>query len=75
MSARSDGQSISSGVSFRHSRHKSGQSGGKISRPLRAMAGLGPQGNGGHTGKEDMDLASFNLQVERAALLIYRLTR
>lgn len=42
---------------------------------LGAMAGLGHQGNGGNTVKEDMDLASFNLQVERAALMIYRLTR
>ena len=46
-----------------------------VAKYLDAMAGLGPQGNGGHTVKEDMDLASFNLQVERAALLIYRLTR
>jgi glutamate carboxypeptidase len=46
-----------------------------VAKYVDAMAGLGPQGNGGHTVKEDMDLASFNLQVERAALLIYRLTR
>lgn len=46
-----------------------------VAKYVDAIAGLGPQGNGGHTSKEDMDLASFNLQVERAALMIYRLTR
>ncbi|MBA3645588.1 MAG: M20/M25/M40 family metallo-hydrolase [Gemmatimonadaceae bacterium] len=46
-----------------------------VAQYVDGMAGLGPQGNGGHTVKEDLDLASWNLQVERAALMIYRLTR
>lgn len=46
-----------------------------VAKYVDGMAGLGTQGNGGHTVKEDMDLKSFNLQVERAALMIYRLTR
>ncbi|MDQ6718713.1 MAG: M20/M25/M40 family metallo-hydrolase [Gemmatimonadota bacterium] len=46
-----------------------------VAKYVDGMAGLGSQGNGGHTVKEDMDLKSFNLQVERAALMIYRLTR
>lgn len=46
-----------------------------VAKYVDGIAGLGPQGTGGHTVKEEMDLASFNLQVERAALMIYRLTR
>ena len=46
-----------------------------VAKYVDGIAGLGPQGSGGHTVKEEMDLASFNLQVERAALMIYRLTR
>ena len=46
-----------------------------VAKYVDGIAGLGPQGTGGHTVKEVMDLASFNLQVERAALMIYRLTR
>ena len=46
-----------------------------VAKYVDGMAGLGTQGNGGHTVNEDLDLKSFNLQVERAALMIYRLTR
>lgn len=37
--------------------------------------GLGAEGWGGHAPGETMSLASFERQVQRAALLIYRLTR
>ena len=40
-----------------------------------ALAGLGANGSGAHAPGERIDLESFPLQVKRAALLIYRLTR
>jgi glutamate carboxypeptidase len=40
-----------------------------------ALAGLGANGGGAHSANETIDLESFPLQVKRAALLIYRLTR
>ena len=39
------------------------------------LAGLGMPGSGAHTPSESTDLAALPLQVKRAALLIYRLTR
>lgn len=40
-----------------------------------ALAGLGANGGGAHGPGETIDLESFPLQIKRAALLIYRLTR
>lgn len=40
-----------------------------------SLAGLGAYGEGGHSPRERLDLASLPLAVKRAALLIYRLTR
>jgi glutamate carboxypeptidase len=40
-----------------------------------ALAGLGANGAGAHGPNETVDLESFPLQIKRAALLIYRLTR
>lgn len=40
-----------------------------------SLAGLGPAGSGAHTRKERMDIAHLRVATERAALLIYRLTR
>ena len=40
-----------------------------------ALAGLGANGSGAHAPGERIDLETFPLQVKRAALLIYRLTR
>jgi glutamate carboxypeptidase len=39
------------------------------------LAGLGPVGTGAHSTQETLDLASLVKQTERAALLIYRLSR
>lgn len=39
------------------------------------LDGLGAMGNGGHTPDEDVDLATIPQQIQRAAILIYRLTR
>lgn len=39
------------------------------------LDGLGAMGNGGHTPDEDVDLATISQQIQRAAILIYRLTR
>jgi glutamate carboxypeptidase len=39
------------------------------------LAGLGMRGEGGHTPDESVDLRTLPLQVKRAALLVYRLTR
>ncbi len=39
------------------------------------LAGLGPYGEGGHTPDERVDLESIPRAVQRAAILIYRLTR
>lgn len=40
-----------------------------------ALAGLGANGSGAHGPNERIDLESLPLQIKRAALLIYRLTR
>ena len=40
-----------------------------------ALDGLGPIGEGGHTPNEQLDLNSLREASERAAILIYRLTR
>jgi glutamate carboxypeptidase len=40
-----------------------------------AMDGLGADGFGSHTPKEEVNLNSLPMQTERAAVLIYRLTR
>nr|AIA18949.1 Peptidase family M20/M25/M40 [uncultured bacterium] len=39
------------------------------------LAGLGPTGSGAHTAEERIALSSLPIQTERAAVLIYRLTR
>ncbi len=46
-----------------------------VSEKLDCLDGLGTMGNGGHTPEEDMDLPSLHILIERAAILIYRLTR
>ncbi len=46
-----------------------------VAKYVASMAGLGTNGEGGHTSHETMDIPSFNTQVKRAALMIYRLTR
>jgi glutamate carboxypeptidase len=40
-----------------------------------ALAGLGPVGNGAHSVEEELDLRTLTVAAERAAILIYRLTR
>ncbi len=40
-----------------------------------AIDGLGPQGEDGHTVEETLDLTSIVPAIQRAAILIYRLTR
>jgi glutamate carboxypeptidase len=40
-----------------------------------ALDGIGPAGSGSHGLEETIDLTTFPIAVERAALLIYRLTR
>lgn len=40
-----------------------------------SLAGLGPLGTGGHSIDETMDISSLPIQTERAALLMYQLTR
>jgi len=42
---------------------------------LDALCGLGPVGAGAHSVREDLDLASLPVATERAAVLLYRLTR
>lgn len=39
------------------------------------LAGMGPNGEGGHTPNESLDLDSIPVAVQRAAILIYRLSR
>jgi glutamate carboxypeptidase len=39
------------------------------------LVGMGPVGSGDHTVRETMDISSLKIQTQRAALLIYRLTR
>jgi glutamate carboxypeptidase len=40
-----------------------------------ALAGLGANGEGGHTPNESLELDSMTLAIKRAAILIYRLSR
>ena len=40
-----------------------------------SIDGLGPHGSGGHTPDEAIDLATWPVTMQRAAILIYRLTR
>jgi glutamate carboxypeptidase len=42
---------------------------------VSGIGGLGAHGTGSHTERETVDLATLPQQIERAALLIYRLTR
>lgn len=46
-----------------------------VADDIPALDGLGVMGGGAHTPQETMDLRSFKLLTQRAALLIYRLTR
>ncbi len=46
-----------------------------ISQYVDALDGLGAEGWGGHAPGETMSLKTFERQIQRAALLIYRLTR
>jgi glutamate carboxypeptidase len=46
-----------------------------VASVVPGLAGLGMPGTGAHTPSESTDLAALPLQVKRAALLIYRLTR
>lgn len=46
-----------------------------ISKYVDALDGLGAEGWGGHAPGETMSLKTFERQIQRAALLIYRLTR
>ena len=39
------------------------------------LAGMGAYGKGGHTPHESLDLDSIPIAVQRAAILIYRLSR
>jgi glutamate carboxypeptidase len=40
-----------------------------------ALAGLGPVGSGSHSTREEVDLESLRISSQRAAILLYRLTR
>jgi len=40
-----------------------------------SLAGLGPHGDGGHSPEERIDMTSIPQAIQRAAILIYRLTR
>jgi glutamate carboxypeptidase len=42
---------------------------------VSGLSGLGMPGSGAHTPEETVDLSALPLQIQRAALLIYRLTR
>lgn len=42
---------------------------------IPGLDGLGPNGGGAHSDRETVDIASLRKATERAALLIYRLTR
>jgi glutamate carboxypeptidase len=46
-----------------------------VAPDVPGLAGLGMPGSGAHTPSEAADLAALPLQIKRAALLIYRLTR
>ena len=42
---------------------------------VSGIGGLGADGAGSHTDRETIDLTTLSRQIQRAALLIYRLTR
>jgi len=42
---------------------------------IDGLAGMGAYGKGGHTPNENLDLESVPIAIQRAAILIYRLTR
>ena len=42
---------------------------------VSGIGGLGADGNGSHSDRETIDLSTLSRQIQRAALLIYRLTR
>jgi glutamate carboxypeptidase len=46
-----------------------------VSGQVDCLDGLGASGNGGHTNDEDIDLDAMPMLIQRAAILIYRLTR
>ena len=46
-----------------------------IAKYVAALDGLGAEGWGGHAPGETMSLKTFERQVQRAAIMIYRLTR
>ncbi len=46
-----------------------------VAKYVDGLAGLGAQGEGGHTADESIDLATLPKQIVRAALLMHRLTR
>lgn len=46
-----------------------------VARYVQAIDGLGPLGSGAHSAKERVDLGSLRTAAQRAAVLIYRLTR
>ena len=46
-----------------------------VAKDVDALDGLGAMGNGGHSPEEDIDLEAIPVLLQRAAILIYRLTR
>jgi glutamate carboxypeptidase len=46
-----------------------------VARQVDAMGGLGVMGGGAHTPRETINLATLTALTQRAALLVYRLTR
>jgi len=46
-----------------------------VAKYTDGLDGLGTMGNGGHTPQETVNLKTMNTLIQRAALLIYRLTR
>lgn len=46
-----------------------------VAEYVDGLDGLGVMGNGGHTPEETINLKTMNILIQRAALLIYRLTR
>jgi len=45
-----------------------------VAGDLDALDGLGAMGKGGHSPEEDIDLTAMPVLLQRAAVLIYRLT-
>ena len=46
-----------------------------VAKDVDGLDGLGAMGEGGHSPEEDIDLESIPVLIQRAAVLIYRLTR